>query len=102
MFYASYGIALGADPNLLSELRSPAANLSALGLVMLTGVIRPAWTRVSSVIALTVFLAFPAGRIVSLLLDGVPSASVIGAFVVGIRPQQDTSGAGHSDLRGSI
>jgi hypothetical protein len=36
----------------------------------------------SMVAALTVFLAFPAGRLVGLLVDGVPSASVVGALAV--------------------
>ena len=34
-FYASYGIALGQDPSLLSELRAPGAGLAAFGAVML-------------------------------------------------------------------
>jgi len=34
-FYASYGIALGPDPSLLSELRAPGAGLAAFGAVML-------------------------------------------------------------------
>ena len=81
-FYNSYGIALGADPNLLSELRAPGANLAALGAIILAGIVRPAWARVSAVVALTVFLAFPAGRIISLAVDGIPSGSVVGALVI--------------------
>lgn len=83
-FYASYGITLGADPNLLSELRAPAANLAALGAVMLAGIIRPSWAQISIAIALTVFLAFPAGRIISMVVDGMPSESVMGALVIEI------------------
>ena len=83
-FYASYGIILGADPNLLSELRAPAANLAALGAVMLAGIIRPSWAQISTAIALTVFLAFPAGRIMSIVVDGIPSESVMGALVIEI------------------
>ena len=79
-FYASYGIALSGDASMLSELRAPAANLAALGAVILAGVIRPAWTQVSMTVALTVFLAFPAGRIMSLIFDGMPSDSVLAAL----------------------
>jgi hypothetical protein len=82
VFYASYGIALEADPNLLSELRAPAANLMALSAVMLIGVFRSAWAQFSATLALTVFVAFPAGRIVSLLVDGLPSSSVLGALAI--------------------
>lgn len=81
-FYASYGIALGQDPNLLSELRAPGAGLAALGGIMLAGLVRAAWVPVSVLAALTVYIAFPVGRLVSLAVDGVPSGSVLGALVV--------------------
>jgi hypothetical protein len=80
-FYASYGITLGDDPSLISELRAPAAGLAALGAVMLAGLWRSTMTPVSITVALTVFLAFPAGRIVGLAIDGMPSTAVIGALV---------------------
>jgi hypothetical protein len=79
-FYASYGISLGSNANLLSELRAPGAGLAALGAIMLAGVVRAAWSPVALVAALTVFLAFPAGRLVSLAVDGMPSASVLSAL----------------------
>lgn len=83
-FYASYGIELGTDTNLLSELRAPAANLTALGAIMLAGIVRPAWWRVSATVALTVFVAFPVGRIIGLAVDGMPSANVLGALAIEI------------------
>ncbi len=111
-FYASYGITLGTDPNLLSELRAPAANLAALGAIMLAGIIRPSWAQISTAIALTVFLAFPAGRIVSIVVDGMPSESVMGALVIEIviaalclvafwrRPARQISGKPNLELNG--
>ncbi len=81
-FYASYGIALGADPSLLSELRAPGAGLAALGGVMLAGIGRSELRQVAMVAALIVFLAFPAGRIVSLLVDGIPSSGIIAALIL--------------------
>jgi hypothetical membrane protein len=81
-FYASYGISLGADVNLLSELRAPASGLAALGALMLMGIWREDWREVSIVAAFTVFLAFPAGRIVGIIVDGIPAGSVIGALVL--------------------
>ena len=81
-FYSSYGIALGSDPNLLSELRAPATNLAALGAVTLAGIFRRGLLRVSSAVALVVFFAFPIGRVVSLLVDGMPATSVVGALLV--------------------
>jgi len=81
-FYAGYCISLGDDVNLLSELRGPAVGLAASGIVMLTGIWRSGMRQISIVVALTVFLAFPAGRLVGLLADGVPSGSVIGALAI--------------------
>ncbi|WP_370401510.1 DUF4345 domain-containing protein [Sulfitobacter sp. JB4-11] len=81
-FYASYGIALGGDVNLLSELRAPAAGLCALGAVMLIGIWHDRWRETSIVAAFTVFLAFPAGRIIGLIVDGIPSGSVMGALIL--------------------
>lgn len=81
-FYASYGITLGEDANLLSELRAPGAGLAGFGLLMLLGLARHAVLPVAMAAALTVFIAFPVGRLVGLAVDGVPSGSVIGALVV--------------------
>lgn len=81
-FYASYGIPLGTDVNLISELRAPAAGLAAFGAIMLTGILREAWSNVSIVAALTVFFAFPAGRLVGMIVDGMPSGNIIGALVI--------------------
>ena len=41
-FYAGYGITLGEDANLLSELRAPGAGLAGFGLLMLRGIWRHA------------------------------------------------------------
>jgi hypothetical protein len=81
-FYAGYGITLGDDASLLSELRAPAAGLAGLGILMLAGIVRHAWAPLSIAAALTVFLAFPAGRLVGLVVDGMPSAGILGALIV--------------------
>ena len=81
-FYASYGIALGSDPNLLSELRAPAAGLAAFGALMLGGIVRTALRQAAVLAALIVFLAFPAGRLISLIADGVPGRGILGALAL--------------------
>ena len=83
-FYASYGITLGQDPNLLNELRAPGAGLAVFGALMLAGVFRAAMTPIALAVALTVFVAFPVGRIVGIVMDGMPSGSVIGALALEI------------------
>ena len=80
-FFASYGITVGDGPSLLSELRAPAAGLAAFGVLMLLGIWRTAMTPMSKVVALIVFLAFPAGRLIGLIVDGLPSGPIIGALV---------------------
>lgn len=81
-FYAGYGITLGEDANLLSELRAPGAGLAGFGVLMLLGIWLHAILPVAMAAALTVFLAFPAGRLVGLAVDGMPSGGIIGALIV--------------------
>jgi len=81
-FYASYGIALSPQPNLMSELRAPAVNLAVLGLVILCGAFYQKFTRVSALLGVTVFSAFAIGRTISLVLDGWPSDSILAAFAI--------------------
>ena len=81
-FYASYGIALDSDPNLLSELRGPGANLAALGAVVMAGLFVRSLARISMTIALVIFIAFPVGRIIGIVADGMPSESVLAALAI--------------------
>jgi uncharacterized protein DUF4345 len=80
--YSSYGITLGQNASLLSELRAPGAGLAGFGLLMLLGIWRNAVLPLAMAAALTVFIAFPAGRLVGLAVDGMPSGNVVGALVV--------------------
>ena len=81
-FYASYGIALGDDPNLLSELRAPGAGLALLGGLMLAGMTRRAVLAPALGAACAVYLGFPLGRLVGILADGMPSVGILGALAV--------------------
>ncbi|SPJ26134.1 DUF4345 domain-containing protein [Palleronia abyssalis] len=80
VFYATYGIELGDNVNLLSELRAPGAGLAVFGALMLTGIVRPAMRQTAIVAAMTVFLAYPAGRLAGIAFDGVPSPNILGAL----------------------
>ena len=79
-FYESYGTTIGDDPNLLSDLRATSATLFALGMMMLAGVRTSEWRHHAGILATVVFLAFPAGRTVGLIVDGSPSVMVLGAL----------------------
>lgn len=79
-FYASYGIAIEADPNLLSELRAPGANLAVLGMIMLGGAIKASLFPAARLLAVSIFLAFALGRMLSWIVDGQPSVSIVAAL----------------------
>jgi hypothetical protein len=81
-FYAGYGVALGSDPSLLSELRAPGAALAMLGAAILAGLARPAMARASLALGALVFLAYAAGRLVGLALDGPPARGLIEAIAI--------------------
>lgn len=83
-FYASYGVALDSEPNLLSELRGPGANLAALGILMIAGLFLSSLTKTSVVVAKVVFFTFPVGRMIGILADGMPSQSILTALVIEI------------------
>lgn len=82
VFYASYGITLGQNPALISELRAPGAGLAAFGGLMLLGLVRPQTAPAAVTIALIIFIAFPFGRVVSLIADGAPGESILGALAI--------------------
>lgn len=84
VFYAGYGITIGNDPNLLSELRAPGAGLVAFGSLILLGVWRSALAQLAMTATLVVFLAFPAGRVIGIALDGLPSTGIIWALILEI------------------
>lgn len=83
-FYASYGISLGPDASLLSELRAPGAGLAVLGILMLLGIWRSALAQLAVASTLVVFLAFPVGRFIGLAADGLPSTGILAALMLEI------------------
>ena len=90
-FYAGYGVDIGADPNLRSELRAPGANLAVLGAIILAGAVWSVWARISAILGAAVFLAYGVGRVVSMALDGYPGQGLVEAavieFVIGLLVQ---------------
>jgi len=80
-FHASYGITLGTDPSLLSEIRAPGGALLVMGLFMLAGLVRPGFAHVSRWIAAAVFLSYGLARLLSFALDGTPDGGLVFAAV---------------------
>ena len=81
-FHATHGIELGADPNLLSEVRAPGGALLVLGILMGVGAFVRRFTFASMSIAAAVYSAYGASRLVSLGLDGVPEAGLLAATLI--------------------
>lgn len=82
-FHAANGVALGSsNPNLLSEIRAPGALLAGSGILVLMGAFRQARRSQAAQLSLLVFGTFGVARLVSIVLDGIPSASLLGATVL--------------------
>lgn len=81
-FYASYGIVLPVSADFQSEIRAPGANLAILGALIFLGALKADWTQFSATLGTTVFLAYAAGRIVSIVLDGMPSDTILLALMI--------------------
>ncbi|GMG83516.1 hypothetical protein LNKW23_27290 [Paralimibaculum aggregatum] len=71
-FQATQGIALGADPALLSETRAGGGGLLAMGLLMLAGAFRPALAHGAGTVAAGVYLGYGLARCIGMALDGWP------------------------------
>ena len=81
-FHASYGITLGTDANLLSEVRAPGGALLVLGAMMLAGVFVKSFTFASTSIATAVYLSYGFARLFSIALDGLPGPGLLAATAI--------------------
>ena len=81
-FLGTTGIDLGGQINLLSEIRAPGAALLASGLIILLGAFVTRLTSTSAVISTLLFLSYSIGRILSIVIDGQPAQSIMGATVI--------------------
>ncbi len=81
-FHGSNGIALGDNPNLLSEIRAPGGLLAASGIIILIGGIRPLLRSHAVQLTTLVYGSFGVARLMSIAMDGMPSDSIVGATVL--------------------
>ncbi len=81
-FYASYGIKLEGNADMLSELRAPGLNLAVLGMVMLAGIAKSSLRPLAVSASVVVFSSFAAGRLLGILIDGMPSDKVVTALII--------------------
>ena len=81
-FFATNHITLGTDPNMMSEIRAPGGLLLASGVIMICGVVMTSFIRAALLTGAVVFSMYGVSRIVSVIFDGFPSSSIMGALVV--------------------
>ncbi|HBQ49676.1 MAG TPA: DUF4345 domain-containing protein [Hyphomonas atlantica] len=75
-FLASSGISLGSDASLLSEIRAPGGLLLLGSLVTLSGAIRHNLMQTGLVFSALIYSTYGLSRLVSIVLDGIPSPSL--------------------------
>ncbi len=81
-FHGGNGIALGDNPNLLSELRAPGGLLLSCGVFILLGAARHSLRTMAVQMSVLVYSSFGVARVVSAVLDGIPSAGIVGAALI--------------------
>jgi hypothetical protein len=80
--YGSYGIDIGSNISLASELKAPAGLLFIAGLLMLAGAFRSEFAIPSLATAAGVYLSYGLARILSMAIDGVPHSGLVSAAVI--------------------
>lgn len=78
-FKAGAGIDLEGNVNLLNEVRGYGGILLGCGILILLGAFIPNLSYTSNIVSIVVYLFFGAGRVVSILLDGMPADALIKA-----------------------
>ena len=81
-FFATNDIVLGTDPNLMSEIRAPGGVLIAAGIIMMSGAALSSLIQLGLLTGAVVFSMYGISRLISLVLDGVPSAALVSALVI--------------------
>lgn len=78
-FYAANRIELGANPNLINELKAPAGLLLAAGLFMIGAIFVRSQADTALWLASLIYLSYAGSRFASMAFDGVPAAGLVQA-----------------------
>ena len=76
------GIDIGADPNLLSEIRAPGGLLLVSGLIITLGGFKQSLRTFALSLSVLVYLSYGLTRVWSVIVDGAPAASIQGALAI--------------------
>lgn len=81
-FYAGYGIVLGDDINLLSELQGMGGVLLGSGLLIVAGAFVPSLAFAATLASTLLYLSYAASRAFGMAVHGMPSAMIVAAAAV--------------------
>jgi hypothetical protein len=81
-FYASYEITLPDSASLRSELKGTGSLLFLAGGLMLAGGIQRPLQTTALIVASGTYTALVIGRLISLVIDGVPSTAILAAWAL--------------------
>ena len=85
---AQSNIIIGDNASHLSETRAPGAAILSASIFILIGAFRSSWTHLSLTLTALFFLSYGVGRLLSLLLDGMPAQglfiAMIGELLMGV------------------
>lgn len=81
-FYAGYGIVLGGDPNLLSELQGAGGAVLGSGVLIVAGAFVRKLALPATLLSTLLFLGYAAGRAVGMAVYGTPATAIVASGVV--------------------
>jgi hypothetical protein len=81
-FLATSRVVIESDPGLMSELAAPAGLLLVAGVLMVSGAIRIRLADRALVAGSIVYGSYGAGRVISMMLHGLPSDALVAATVI--------------------
>lgn len=81
-FYASYQITVPDSASLRSELKTMGTLLLLAGCLMLVGAVKKPLQATAFIVASGTYTALVAGRMLSLIVDGIPSSGILAAWAV--------------------
>ena len=81
-FLAMSGVEISPNPSLLSELKAPSLLLILAGALMFAGSIRIRFADLSLTTGAVIYGSYGLARLVSMLMEGLPSGSLLIAMLV--------------------
>ena len=76
------GIDIAGDINMLAETRSASALILVFAILIILGIFQNSLTYISTLVSVLVLLSLGGGRLISILLDGIPVKALVIATIV--------------------